>query len=140
MEKAEELQEQTVKDIRSIINLVGKKPEKITIFVAPDWKYRVYETALANKENPKRIISAVMQDPEVRKHGKEGAKFAQGRAKNIGKLEPVLEREYELDALKEYVEDFKKEFECEVEVIEAEKSDNPKARQAAPGKPAIFVE
>jgi hypothetical protein len=33
-------------------------------------------------------------------------------AKNIGKLEPVLEREDELDALNEYIEDFKKEFEC----------------------------
>ena len=52
----------------------------------------------------------------------------------------MLEREDELDALKEYVEDFNREFECEVEIIEAETSDNPKAGQAAPGKPAIYVE
>jgi leucyl-tRNA synthetase len=140
MEMIGEFQKQVTGDIRSIIDLVGKKPEKITLFVSPEWKYKVYNTALANKENPEKIISAVMQDEEVRKRGKEGAKYAQGLAKNIGRLGPVLEKEDELGALKEYVGALEEEFGCEVRVIEAEKSTIDKAKQAAPGKPAIYVE
>ena len=34
----------------------------------------------------------------------------------------------------------KEEFSCEVEVIEADSSKEPKAKQAMPGKPAILVE
>jgi leucyl-tRNA synthetase len=140
MERAEELQRQTLQDLRNIVNLVGKKPEKITLFVSPNWKYMVYKTALENKENPNAIISAVMQDPDVRKRGKEGARYAQGLAKNIGKLVPILEKEDEKAALEEYVDIIKEEFECQVEVVEAENSAIDKSRQAAPGKPAIFVE
>jgi leucyl-tRNA synthetase len=140
MDIIEEFQKQVTQDIKSILELVGKKPEKITLFVSPDWKYKVYNTALANRDNPKKIISAVMQDEDVRKRGKDGAKYAQRFAKNIGKLGPVLEKDDEQSALKEYVGALEEEFGCNVEVIEAEHSDVDKARQAAPGKPAIYVE
>jgi len=140
MEMIEEFQKQVKNDIRSIIDLVGKKPGKITAFVSPDWKYMVYNTALANRESPDKIISAVMQNEEVRKRGKEGAKYAQGLAKNIARLEPVLDKADEQSSLNEYVGALEDEFGCNVEVIEAEHSDAYKARQAAPGKPAILVE
>lgn len=140
LDRVEELQKETLKDIRMIVELTGKKPEHITIFISPDWKYTVYNTALENREHPKRIISAVMQDPEVRKRGKDGAKYSQGLAKNIGRIVPILNREDELSALKEYTEAFEKELGCNVEVIEAEKSTINKAKQATPGKPAIYVE
>jgi leucyl-tRNA synthetase len=140
MEMIEEFQKQTTSDVRQIVELVGKKPEKITVFASPGWKYDVYKTALENKEHPEKIISAVMQSEEVRKRGKEGAKYAQGLAKNIARLGPVLGKEDELNALKEYIGALALEFGCAVEVIEAEHSDVDKARQAAPGKPAIYVE
>ncbi len=140
MDIIEEFQKQVTQDIRSILDLVGKKPEKITIFVSPGWKYTVYNTALTNRETPKAIISAVMQDEEVRKRGKEGAKYVQGLAKNIARLGPVLEKEDEVNALEECIETLEEEFKCKVEIIEAEESKVEKAGQAAPGKPAIYVE
>jgi leucyl-tRNA synthetase len=140
MDIIEEFQKQVTQDIRSILDLVGKKPEKITISVSPGWKYTVYNTALTNRETPKAIISAVMQDEEVRKRGKEGAKYVQGLAKNIARLGPVLEKEDEVNALEECIETLEEEFKCKVEIIEAEESKVEKAGQAAPGKPAIYVE
>jgi leucyl-tRNA synthetase len=140
MDMIEEFQKQTTTDVRQIVELVGKTPEKITVFASPGWKYDVYNTALLNKEHPEKIISAVMQSEEVRKHGKDGAKYAQGLAKNIARLGPGLGQADELNALKEHVGALEDEFKCSVEVIEAEKSDLDKAKQAAPGKPAIYVE
>ncbi len=140
MEREEELQNQTVQDIKNIVGLVGKKPKKITLFVSPDWKYIAQETALENKENPKKIVSAVMENPVVRKQGREGAKFAQLLSKNVGKLGPVLKKEEEFKALSEYRENIAGEFDCSVEVLEASDSMEDKAKQSAPGKPAIYLE
>jgi leucyl-tRNA synthetase len=140
MEMAEEFQKKVTGDVRSIIELVGRKPEKVTLFVSPEWKYSVQKTAMENKENPEKIISAVMQDEGVRKHGKDGAKFAQGLAKNIARLGPTLEKADEAKALEEHIDTLKEEFGCDIEVIEAEGSKEPKAKQAVPGKPAILVE
>ncbi len=139
LDRAEELQKQTSDDIRSIIELVGKKPERITLYLAPEWKYKVYRTALENRENPNTIISAAMKDAEVRKRGKEGAKYAQQLGKDIAKLGDILDKEDERAALKEHAKTMGDEFECDIEILEAEGSDNPKAKQAAPGKPAIYI-
>lgn len=139
LDRAEELQRQTTDDIRSIIELVGKKPEKITLYLAPEWKYKVYRTALENKENPNAIISAAMKDAEVRKRGKEGARYAQQLGKDIAKLASVLDKEDERKAIQEHAEIIAEEFECDIELMEAEGSSNPKAKQAAPGKPAIYI-
>lgn len=140
MDRIEDFQEQVRQDIRSILEIVGNKPKKITLFTSPDWKYSVHATALANRDNPKAIIGAVMKDEEVRKRGKDGVKFAQGLAKNIAKLGSVLGMDDEKAALTEYLDDLKEEFGCTVDIVEAEGSQEGKAKQAAPGKPAILVE
>jgi leucyl-tRNA synthetase len=140
MDREEDLQKQTLQDIRNIVNLVDRKPKKITIFVSPSWKYVIHDVALDNKEYPKNLISRVMKDPAVRKFGKEGANFTHQLAKNIAKLRPVLGKSDEIKALKEFIETFEEEFGCSVEIVEAERSRVDKAGQAAPGKPAIYVE
>ncbi len=50
----------------------------------------------------------------------------------------VIENEFEV--LKENIEAIEKEFNCKVEVIKAEQSQEGKAKQAMPGKVAILVE
>lgn len=139
-EMAEELQDRTAEDIRNILGLLDHKPRRITLFVAPEWKYNVHKLAIANREDPKSIMKKIMGDESVRRQGKEGARFAQQLARDIGSLVPVLTRLDEKRALEEHILEFQSEFNCDVVVVDAGESDHPKAKQAAPSKPAIFIE
>ena len=51
-----------------------------------------------------------------------------------------LSQESELKALKDAAKAYEEEFKCEIEVIAAENSREPKAKQSMPGKAAILVE
>ena len=140
LDKIEDFQEQTMQDIRNIVGLVGHKPLKITLFMPPDWKYEVHETALKHKDTPKSIMANVMKNPLIRKQGKEGARFAQSLAKNPGKLVHVLGKNAEKMALEEIIPHLEGEFGCAVVLKEAVESSVDKAKQAAPLKPAVYVE
>ncbi|HDI74968.1 MAG TPA: leucine--tRNA ligase [Thermoprotei archaeon] len=125
-------------DISEILRVTKiEKPSKIILFVAPEWKYIILREAI---KDTKDLIKRVMQIPEVRKHGKEAAKYATSLIKT--KPEPTLidSREKELLALSEAKDFLEKEYGCEVEIVKAEESAHPKAKVAAPLKPGIFVE
>ena len=51
----------------------------------------------------------------------------------------IVDRKKEVTALKSSLDDFKQEFDCDVEIIDG-KSDEQKAKQAMPGKVAILIE
>jgi leucyl-tRNA synthetase len=136
--KAEELVKQTVSDIYDIIKIVRKKPEKIRIYVSPVWKYQVYREILKAKD-PKGIVATIMRNPAFNKHGKDALRFSQGLAKNMGKLKTLLTSREEFQALKEAEDMFRREFGCEVEVLEAHTSRAEKALRAEPGKPGIEI-
>jgi leucyl-tRNA synthetase len=136
--KMEELVEQTRSDIHDIIKIVGKKPEKIRIYVSPVWKYQVYREILKS-EDPKKIVTAIMKNPAFSKYGKDALRFAQYLAKDMGKLQEILTEREEFQALKEAASMFRKEFNCDVEVIAAYTSRSEKALRAEPGKPGIEI-
>ena len=52
----------------------------------------------------------------------------------------LIKRINEFEILKDNIESIKKEFNCDVEIIKAEESDEPKAKQAMPGKVAMIIE
>ncbi len=113
-----------VSDISSIIKIVGKKPKKIRIFIADDWKRDLMR-------NPSKF------EKYVRKYKKIAV-----RIKNIsndsGKKPRVIftgkEEIQTIESMKKYIE---KQFGSRVSI---EKEGNEKkSNQAMPGKPAILI-
>lgn len=140
IERSEQLVQNTLKDINQIQNMVKGDVEKIHIYIAPDWKWELYEIADevgkpdigrimgmaigANIHDDKKEIAAV-----AKKIGREITK-----TRYIGKIDEkrILE-----DAIDYISEESGKEI-----IVHDDDSYDPenKARNAMPYKPAIFME
>ena len=136
----EEMIEGTKKDIISVLELVKKKPQKITLFVSANWKYKVFKRIkelLEETHNPGEIIKEVM----VPEHGKEIAALVPKLVKDVSKLpKKVLDSDKEFALLNEHIDSLKGQFGCEVLIVKADDSTENKAKQGMPGKVAILVE
>ncbi len=143
-EKAEELVIATREDIDNILGIIKKEnPEKISIYVADEWKRKVLGIVAEEKKFDTSMKKA-MQEGEIKKKGKECSKVIQQLMKNVNSLsKDILSSEEEYKALSEAAEFLGKEFGCEVNV--AHEKDAPqehaqKAKNAMPEKASIFVE
>jgi leucyl-tRNA synthetase len=144
LEQMEELVEHTLSDIKQIVKLIKKKPERIHIYLSPIWKHTVYNEILENVKGPKNLISEIMKNPEIRKLGKRAVHFAEMLKEDVGNLKSIPSEEDEYQALTEAREFLQRETGAEVKIWRAEdpKIYDPekRAERAAPMKPAIFVE
>ena len=135
---------QTVSDIRHILELAKKdNASKVRLFVAPAWKYdflvRLKEL-LDKTVNPGEILKEIMQT-DLKVYGQEITKLVPKFVKDRSKIPEVLmDDQKEFSALEQNKALIEKEFNCSVELVKAEGCDEPKAKQAMPGKPAILVE
>jgi len=142
-EQVEDFLENVKEDVRQIKVLAKvDSPKKLVFFTSPKWKWDAVPIAVrACKERPDigATIKALMQDKGMRQHGKE----AQGYAKSLVARISILKEAEKIDEAKTLAEakpDLEKFFGCSIEIEEAEKSSHPKARNALPLKPAIFLE
>ena len=127
-------------DLKKVVELAKITPKKISVFIAPDWKRAIYERA-KNTKNANLLIKEAMQDPEVKKRGQEAVTYVQYLSKHSQELLPrILSASEERGAIEDAKEYLKKQFDAEMIVENAEASSNPKAKNAVPLKPAIFVE
>ncbi|MEA3229614.1 MAG: class I tRNA ligase family protein, partial [archaeon] len=124
-----------VDDSRRIIQLIGREPVSVNIYVAPSWKHTVYNIARGKPEN---LMKAVMADDKVRKKGPEASRYAQSLMKRPV-LEEVLDAESEYSALETSCDVISEELGCRVSILKAEDSDSEKAKRAEPGKPGIEI-
>jgi leucyl-tRNA synthetase len=123
-----------IKDIEEVRKLAKiEKPNKITIFVAPDWKHEVYDAVLT-KTDLKEIIK------NYKGKEKEVSDYYKRLRKRNPTEEIFLTSEDELCLLEKSMEVLVKECGCVVEIAEAEKSKNPKALVAESGKPGILMD
>ena len=133
--------EQAVSDVLHDIHVVKKlsklEAKNASIIVAHEWKYPL-AAKLANikTRNPKELIGKLMEDAELRKHGKEVSQLAM---KAMSRTLAVKAQKSEIDAYEKALAFLEKESGCKIEVIAAERSTNPKAGNSLPGKPAIVV-
>ena len=134
--------EQTLTDIRQIQQLAKiEKPKKITIFVSPQWKWeamKVVKKAVPHKPDFRSALKALFAS-EYKKYGKELEAFAKPAVKAAKEFDPTLTIN-ETHLFLENKNQIEKEFDCTIEVIPAETSSNPKAKNAFPLKPAILIE
>ncbi len=142
-ELGEELISRTLEDIESIIKVTGIKPGRIYLYVAPHWKWRMLELLNELKPEFKNAMQVLMQDEELRRHGKKVAKLLPALTRDPSKIEF---RGYveELSVLEEARGFFERTFNARVVVQRAEGEDiyDPAKRsgKAMPMKPAIYVE
>jgi leucyl-tRNA synthetase len=137
----EGLIETTVKDIRSVLELAKiEHPKEIEIIISEAWKYEYYmkvkELTDSGIRNVGELSKHIMAG-DLKKHGQDIMKTL---PKIIEKMpEHILDQEVEKDAFLESRVDISEIFDCDIRVTLAEHSKEAKAKQAAPGKPAIVV-
>jgi leucyl-tRNA synthetase len=139
IDAADDLIQNTISDIMSVMKLANvEKPVKIRLFTAEKWKYSFFKKLKKEIEKTRdigKIIKAVM----VKEHGNDISALVPRLVKDTKKIPEVI-IENEFDILSENQQMIEKEFNCEVEIVKAEKSQEGKAKQAMPGKVAILVE
>jgi len=134
-EQGENLVRNTLSDIRQVVEIVGKKPKKVTLFIAPDWKREVYVGVKAGKQ-----IKDFMQDEKFRKYGKDIAKIVPALMKRKEQLkEKVMSQSEELKVFDESKAQMEEAIECNIEIVKAQDSKEDKARVADVEKPGILV-
>ncbi|MEM5872409.1 MAG: leucine--tRNA ligase [Candidatus Aenigmatarchaeota archaeon] len=132
-EAAEEELKRIIRDVEEIKRLSKiTTPTKITIFVAPTWKYEVYNDVLQGLDVKEIIAKHKGLEKEV------SAYISKLKKKRI--TEELFLKGYELKHLEESKDFLEKELKCKIKIIPAEKSDHPKALIAEPEKPGILIE
>ncbi len=140
IEKSEEMVQSIVKDINEIKKIVDVTPEKIHVYLAPNWKWMLYRIADdVGKPDIGQIMGRAIGE-NIHDNKKEIAEVAKkvGRemtkTRYIGKID-----EYEV--LSDALDFISEEVGSEV-IIHKDNSYDPqnKARNAMPYKPALFME
>ncbi|NOZ58421.1 MAG: leucine--tRNA ligase, partial [Euryarchaeota archaeon] len=133
----------TLEDIESILQVAKIVPKKIYLYVAPRWKWRMLEKLSKLKPEFKNAMQVLMQDEELRKHGKEVAKLLPSLVKDPAKVDfrGYLDEMRVLEEARPFLE---RTFNASVVVQSAEEQGiyDPakKSGKAMPLKPAIYVE
>jgi len=137
---AEDIIEQTVGDIRNVLQLAKiEKPKRITIISSEPWKYTLVTELVKYREtrNPGDVIKALMQT-ELKHYGQDIVKLVPRLHQKVPAM--IVPAADELAALQDAVPFFTREFGCPVDVVSADKSQEQKAKHALPAKPAIVVQ
>jgi len=143
-EAAEEMIEQTRRDILSLLELTGiENPKRIQLFVSEEWKYPLFESVkkhLEKTRDPGAIIKDIMKT-DLRSYGKEVSRIVPSLVKDQSKIaSTILSQKGEIAALKEGSVMLREEFSAEITITAAELSKEAKAKNAMPGRPAILIE
>jgi leucyl-tRNA synthetase len=147
VEVQEDLVESLLADVNDIVNVTDTDPETVRVYVAADWKGRVFEAVRAAGPDVGAVMSEAMTDESLRERGDAVNDLAgdlvelarEQDAERLDQLAGVDELAVYADA-SEFLAD---EFDAEVEVY-AEDADPPdpggRAGQAMPFRPAIHIE
>jgi leucyl-tRNA synthetase len=142
-ESSHQLVDSVKKDIAYIIELIKiESPKKITLFVSEKWKYDFFNE-LKKQIEITRDVGTILREvaPKFKENSKQVSKMIPSIVKNPSKIPSViLDDETELNTLNNSRQSIKDEFKCDVEIIKADKSEEQKAKNAMPGKPAVLVE
>lgn len=140
IEMSETLIQNMVKDINEIKNIVDKEPEKIHIYLSPEWKWDLYRIANeVGKPDIGQIMGRAIGE-NIYDNKKEIAKVAKKISKEMTKTKYIgkIDEANILEDGKDFIEE---EVGSEI-VINIDDSYDPenKARNAMPYKPAIYME
>lgn len=141
LEQTEAVMAQSLDDINQVLKLAKiEKPHEITFFVATDWKGQLckkVKESLASTRDIGQLMKTIIPDF---KQYPGAAELIQKLAKDPSKIPPVIhQQEAEYQNLTDALAFLKEEFHCEVKVVKEQDTQEGKAKQAMPGKPALLV-
>lgn len=140
-------------DIGQILKVTGITPKRACVFVAPEWKQKLFALGMEMLKTGKVEMNALMKQamaiPDMKQHSKEVANFTQKFVKEANKYTETDKNRFstKLDELK-YLQSAKQflgeEIGCQVEIFMSDDKNkyDPKNRagQAHPYRPALYVE
>lgn len=140
IQKAEEIVQGLADDINEIKKIIDTEPEKIHIYIAPEWKWRVFEIA---KEIRSPDIGRIMSESvkqNIHDDKKEIAEFVKKIAREVTRIKYVG-RIDEYSIIKDSLDYLSREVGAEV-IVYREPAYDPqnKSKNAMPYKPAIYIE
>jgi len=136
LERGEEMVKQVHADIEKISGLIGKKPEKVTLIIADEWKRKLVRIAKEQKAFDGTMKAAGAAGLPM----KDAANVMKQIMRNVHALPDPLGAQDEFDALMDAKGLLESDYSCKVEVLHEKDSRHQKARNAMPGKPAIVIE
>ncbi|MFH1971988.1 MAG: leucine--tRNA ligase [archaeon] len=145
IDKKAEFLEDMISNIISDINDIKilarvEKPKEITLIVSYSWKY-TFIKSLKEKMEKTRNIGELIKTQQDQDHMKEISKLVPMFMKNPQRIpEVILTQKEEADAIKDNLKQMEKEFNCKINIITADKTQEPKKNNALPGKPAIILQ
>jgi leucyl-tRNA synthetase len=139
-ELSESMLRQIIDDIEEIKKMTKIKPKKVTLFVAENWKFRVYQAVLRNKDKGINEITKEIMTGDTKLYGNATVLFIQSLYKKLNELKPVVPRIKQMQILNESRKFLENELKCKIEIIDAEKTTNPKAKSSSPQKFGIYLE
>ncbi len=134
-ELSEELIQKTLQDVREVEKLLKKKASEIHIFIAPAWKFELYDVVRKNRgKDLKQVIGM------IKNRNEEKVKYVQFLFKKVNELgDSVVPRGVQLRVLNEAKTFFEKQLNVKISISSAEDSNIEKAKSADVAKPAIYL-
>ncbi|MFC7043433.1 leucine--tRNA ligase [Halonotius sp. GCM10025705] len=140
--------ERLADDIQDILTVTEQDPATIRVYVAADWKRKVFETVREVGTDVGQIMGEVMQDPDLRERGDAVNDLAQDLVELVrGVDDETLAAMAEIDEVSTYetaVDFLEREYDADVAVYaeDGDDIDDPEGRasKAVPFRPAIHIE
>jgi len=134
----------TIESINHIILIIKKeKLEEISIITAADWKFKFMVKLfplIEKTKDQKEIMNVIMEDKSFKSQGKFISQTIGRVLKNLGKYaKSPLSALGEYDFFTQIKPIFEKKYNCKVSINSENDSQEKKAAQALPGKPAIVI-
>ncbi len=138
-EAIEYITEKISHDISSVITLTNLKPNKITLFVAEPWKFKFFKQLKKELEKTRDVRELIKNTIEYGDQ-KEIPRLVNIVLKDSSKIPLfILDESLEFEVLSNERSSLAAKFKAQIEILKASESDEQKARQALPGKPAILI-
>jgi leucyl-tRNA synthetase len=139
--------ERLAEDVSDIVEVTGTEPETIRVYVAADWKRRVFDAVAETGPDVGAAMGKAMQDERLRERGDEVNDLVQELVEVVRGLDDdrldVMGEIEEVDAYERAIDFLSREFDADVELyVEDEDAYDPadRAGNAVPFRPAIHIE
>jgi leucyl-tRNA synthetase len=125
-----------IKGLRKYLKEKGNPdPKTVEIFLAPEWMYEVYSEAYHGGLN--NLIKRVIQNPDMKKIGKDVSSYSQSLIKEGGPPDFPWKYDLERKILSEALKFLEQEVKTKIKISEAKGSSHSKAKAAIPRRPGI---
>jgi leucyl-tRNA synthetase len=135
-------------DVRDIVDVTDTDPDTVRVYVAADWKHRVFEQVVETGPDVGAVMGQVMSDPDLRERGDAVNDLVQDLVAVVRERDDeTLETLADLDEAAVYAEALdalEREHDATVELYREDDDDvvdpGGKAGQAIPFRPAVHIE